>query len=124
MLVVRQRLDRIEELYLKAIQVRSAVVRKSSASKAIAEEAWAAEISNARKSSVRRGDEFTGPRERYADADLATLELKRAARRDADLLTTAQDSAEALRTMLRGLDGLRQDHQTWLRTLNFQTVLN
>jgi len=122
LLLTRQRLDRVEGIYLEILGIKGRISRKASEVSAIAEEAWANALVSAR-SAKTVSNEFMGPRERYADADLATLEHKRAARQAVRVSSLVEDAADVVRTALKGLNDLRQDHLTWLRTLQFNSSL-
>lgn len=119
----RQRSDRLENIYIRVMQIRARLARHSAAVKAESDDAWANAISKARNSTVTKNDQFVGPRERYAEADLETLQQKRAARKAEDLLSVADEASDVIRTALRGLNDAIQDHRTWLRALQFQSHL-
>lgn len=121
LLEVRRRYDRVEEIYLTVLQVRGKIARAKQARQAEAEDAWNEALKRARASPTR--EDYEGPRERYAEADLATIDFKVKARQAEALASIADGALECIKTVLRGLDGTRQDHLTWLRSLSFQSHL-
>lgn len=72
---------------------------------------------------TRRSDEFLTGKERAADTNLAVLDQRIAARQAADLAHTCDEAVDVLRLSHRGLDGVRQDLLTILRTLAFESHL-
>lgn len=120
---LRKRYDRVEEIYRNVLQLRHRATLLKNQRQAEASDAWNAAVLRVRQTSVRAGDEFMGPRERYAEADLMTLEEKLKARQADALAESASTALECVRTILRGLDGTRQDHLTWLRTLNIASSI-
>lgn len=110
---VRSRLDRVEHILTTAIRIKGRASRATTRITAELEDAWdaASREGRARPAAVRgRGnDDFVAPRERYADNNLATLPMKRAARDAAETLSVAEECLEVLRIAHRGLDGLRRD---------------
>lgn len=119
----RQRVDRLEEIYLQVVQIRARLSRRTSAIKAEADDAWTEALMALKSQGARNRDQYEGPRERYAEADLATLTLKRKARKAEELLDVAEEADEVIKTALRGLNEVIQDHRIWLRSLQFQTYL-
>lgn len=120
---LRKIVDRLEELYLSTLRVKGELERSASSDKAIAEEAWAQAIHTLNRASAANMESFSGPRERYAEADIETFDVQRAARKSANLASYAYDITESLRVAYRGADGARQDVLNWLRALNFQSHL-
>lgn len=123
LLECRKRADRVENLYVRALTIRGSISRRSALDSAEADEQWAEAIVRFKNSSVSRGDSFSGPRERYAEADLATLEHKRKARKSAELLNLADETVDVIRTTLTGLNNTRQDHISWIRSIQFVSAL-
>jgi hypothetical protein len=119
----RQRLDRVEELLVRTLRIRARARRAATAATASADDHWNRAVRRVATSSVRQGPEFQGPRERYAEADLSTLEHRHEARLAEALAGHCDETYDAIRTMHRGLDGLRQDHVTILRSQQFATHL-
>lgn len=123
LIATRQRVDRLEEILVRTLRVRARVRRSATAATVTADEQWNRAVRRIATSSARQGPEFQGPRERYAEADLETLEHRRAARAAEALAGSCDETYDAIRTMYRGLDGLRQDHVTILRSQQFATHL-
>lgn len=123
LLSVRKIADRLEELYLACLQLKGEVSRNSTIDKAVADNNWAKAISTLNNSGSAHMDSFSGPRERYAEADLMTFESQRTAQRSANLTSYTSDVVESLNVALRGVNNTRQDLLTWLRTLSFQSHL-
>lgn len=123
LLECRRRADRIENMYLRALTIKGSISRRTALDSAEAEEQWAEAIVKLKNSPVNKGDSFSGPRERYAEADLATLEAKRRARKSAELLNLADETVDVIRTTLTGLNNTRQDHLSWIRSLQFVSAL-
>lgn len=119
----RRRADRIEGIYIQVLSVRGKLARRSSAVSAIAEEAWVIALTDVKGSAVARVDSFSAPRERYADADLATFSEKRASRQATDLLSAAEEASDIVRTALKGLNDTINDLKVWIRSLQFQSHL-
>lgn len=120
---LRRRYDRVEEIYRNVLQIKCRTVLLRNQLQAEVSDEWNAAVVRVRQNSTKAGDEYMGPRERYAEADLMTLETKLKSRRADALAESAATALECVKTILRGLDGTRQDHLTWLRTLNFATSL-
>lgn len=120
----RQRADRVEGIYVKLLSIRGELARRSSAVNAMADEAWVTALTSVKRSTVSvREDSFSAPRERYADADLATLTEKRAARKATELLLVAEESSDIVKTALKGLNDTINDLKVWIRSLQFQSHL-
>lgn len=119
----RQKLDRVDELLMKVTRIKARSQRAKSVADALSEEAWDMSNQKQRSSGVQRGGDFLGPRERYADANLATLNERRAAREASDLVSLASEAYDCVWIVHRGLDGLRQDILSMLRTLSFESTL-
>jgi hypothetical protein len=123
LLAVRQRLDRVEELLARATRARGRSSRAAQVAKAQADDAWDVSSQRGRAAPVRRGGEFEGPRERYADNNLATLDQRRATREAERLADSASECLDVVRLCHRGLDGIRQDLLTMLRAFQFESHL-
>ncbi len=115
----RQRLDRIEELMIEALRVRATAKRNSSLASAEASDQWDQAVRTIGTSSAVRGPEFQGPRERYSAANLDTLDARRESRQAEELLSIADEAYEAIRAMYWGLNGVRQDHDSMLKAMQF-----
>ena len=115
---VRQRLDRVDYLLCQVMALRTAAKRGSDSAQAQADDAWDTAVMSIRNATVRRNDDFTGPRERYAEANLATINQKRDARLANDTAYLADSYEQVVRHAQRGLDSLRYDHIAVLNGLN------
>lgn len=120
---VRRRLDRVEELLVYTIQIKGRAHSENELKKSQADQHWAEALRQGKRSPVMRGNEYEGPRERYAEADLATLNERREARQSQDLEDFANSCLDVIRTAHRGLDGLRQDHLAVLRAAQMENAL-
>lgn len=125
----RQRLDRLEELLAISLRIKAAADRDRSLHTARADDAWDLAIHDARSSRrntavLNTRDEFSSAKEREAEANLTTLDLRRAARVCTDLAGQAGAHCELLRLLHRGLDSARHDLLTALRTLAFESTLD
>jgi hypothetical protein len=123
LLEARAKTDRVEGVYYKVVQIKSQVSRDLATRRALHEEQWAQSLISQKRSPVAQGDNFIGPRERYAEADLATITLKRDVRLAEELMSLSDECHEIVRTCLRGLNDLRQDHLSWLRSIQVQSYL-
>jgi hypothetical protein len=123
LLECRKKADRVEGLYLQALTIKGTLSRRSALHNAEAEDEWAEALIKVRNSPIYKQDSFAGPREKYAEADLATLEFKRQARKSAELLSLADEAVDVIRTTLTGLNNTRQDHISWIRSLQFMSTL-
>jgi hypothetical protein len=120
LLDVRQRLDRIEELLVRAVQVRGVARRKAEHATAVADDAFDKAIHNAR---LGAAGEFTSAKERTAEANLDSLDTRREAR-SANLLAEYCDQhVELLKLTHRGLDSARHDLLTTMRVFHVESAL-
>lgn len=123
LLDARRRLDRIEELLHKTILVRGRLSRVNSAASVAAEEAWDEQAIKNKSRSTGVVTDYSGPRERYAESNLATLNERRAMRQAAELLSLANDSFDVIKLAHQGLDRVRQECLVLLRSLRFESSL-
>lgn len=124
LLDIRSRLDRVDELLFRAVRIKSEVGRVHTRAHVAAEAAWdQASVATRRAPAVRGSGEFTGPRERYAEANLATLGQRRSSRQAEEVKSFADEAVEVLRIAQRGLDGARQETLQMLRSLQFESNL-
>lgn len=122
LVVVRRVLDRLEEIHLQLLRFKSFA---SSLNATVSEEhdnEWDAVISRNKTSSVIR-NEYTAAKERYAEANLATLESRRKVKQAAEFLEFCSNASEVVRTQYRGMDGVRQDILTVLKSQQFMNHL-
>ncbi len=123
LLNVRQRLDRVEHLLSLSMRLRSLARRLAVKTAGEAQEDWDNAILRVRAQPTRQGGEFSSAKERYAEANLATLTAQRQARHAADVAQRADDAVEVIRLHHRALDAIRQDTLTVLRLLQFESHL-
>lgn len=120
---IRARLDRVEYLYGRVMRIRARTKRYADACRASADEAWDSELQSARSRADRRGDEFVSAKERYAVANLATLDAQREARSAAALASVADEAHDLMRLTYRGLTDLRQELLAVLRGYQLESNL-
>lgn len=120
---VRLRLDRIEELHARALRVKARAQRAATLATATADDAFDRAAQTRRTAPVIRGDEFSSARERTAEANLATLDERIAARQATDLAHHTDEAVDVIRLVHRGLDGVRHDLHTVLRAMTLETNL-
>lgn len=123
LLDTRHRLDRAEAILGRAIRLRARAHRASAAATAVADDAWDWAVQRARSAPVTRGGEYSSARERHADANLAVLDVRRAARAATDLVSSCDEATDVIRLAHRGLADLRYELLTVLRTLQFESHL-
>lgn len=123
LLEVRAKSDRVEAINIQVMRLRHRVARRVAAVKATADDAWSQAIADIKKAGARSGDQYEGPRERYAQADLATLSVKREMRKAEELLSIVDEASDVIKTALRGLNEVIQDHRIWLRTIQVQSYI-
>lgn len=122
LLSVRGRLDRVEELLSMATRARGRVGRAVAVAKAVNDDRWDVEVRAEGARPMRQG-EFVAPREKYANANLETLNEKRDFRAAERLYSFADEAYEVIRTVYRGLDNVRQDHLAVIRHLSWESNL-
>jgi len=120
---IRSRLDRVEELLSNTLRLRAAAQRNAVIASGEVDDAWDLAIRRLRAAPVQSGGEFTSARERHAEANLAVLDARHAARRAVQTAHRCEEAAEVIRLAHRGLDGARADILTVLRTLAFESHL-
>jgi hypothetical protein len=122
---VRTRLDRVEELLSRAVRFRTAVRARLKEASGSLDEAWATKVAqpSARRRAASDGFGGSAPRERYAEADLATLDEKRNVRRLEQWFDQVSDAVEVIRQAHRGLDTTRQDLHLILRAISVESAL-
>ena len=121
----RQSLDRVEEILSKILRLKGQKSRESFSAKAEAEEAWDEAMQQIElRNNARRGtQEFIAPREKYAGANTKTLKEQRTARQSELALMRVSEAEQVIRQAHRGLDSLRQDHNTLLRAIVVETSI-
>lgn len=123
LLDIRRRLDRIEELLGRAIRAKARAARAAALATHTADDAWDKAIHGQRTAPVMRGGEYSSAKERHAEANLATMTERIAARNAADLVAVCDEAAEVLRLAWRGMDGARQDLLALMRSTAFESHL-
>lgn len=123
LLDVRAKSDRVEAISIQVMRMRHRAARKVASLKASVDDAWSQAIVDVKKAGARSGDQYEGPRERYAQADLAVLTLKRESRKAEELLSILDEASDVIKTALRGLNEVIQDHRIWLRTIQVQSYI-
>lgn len=120
LLRVRSRLDRVDELVSKATQAQYRITRAEASARFDADAAWDRAAQRNRAATV---GQFTSAKERAADASLDSFEQKRTAHSAARLVSVATEALAVIKQTYWGLNALREDHNTVLRTLQFESSL-
>jgi hypothetical protein len=120
LLDARAKSDRVEEISIKILRRRSKVLRYVAVLKASVDDKWSTAIVDMKKSSARNRDQYEGPRERYAEADLAVLDSRRKLRQAEEVLALLDEASDVIKVAFRGINDILQDHRTWLRTFQIQ----
>lgn len=123
LLDARGRQDRVEELLRNALRIRARAQRANHAATAQADDAFDEAIHRQRCAPVQSGGEFTSARERAAEANLATMDLRRTARTTAELTHVCEEAVEVIRSAYWGLSGVREDLRVLLRSTAFESHL-
>lgn len=123
LLEVRAKSDRAEAISIQVMRMRHRQARTVASIKATSDDAWSQAMADIKKAGSRSGDQYEGPRERYAQADLATLSVKRELRKAEELLSVVDEASDVIKTALRGLNEVIQDHRIWLRTIQVQSYI-
>lgn len=123
LLDVRQRLDRIEHFLAAATRARHRTRAAVDLATAVAEDAWDEQIHQQRQAPVSTGPDYTSAKERHAEANLATMDQRRAVRAAAATHHAVDEVFEVLKLTHRGLDGTRHDLLGILRGLQIETAL-
>lgn len=120
---VRARQDRVEELLRTTLRLRARAHRRAQLAQHGLDDAFDQALHNHRAAPVARGGEFTSAHERDAEANLATIDLRFAARTANTLAHRCDETVDVLRLTHRGLDGVRQDIHALLRAAAFESHL-
>lgn len=116
----RARLDRIEYLMVQAVILKGRALVAVRAVQEEAQEKWDENLVKAnskRAASLVASQDFVAPKEKYAAANLATLENRRSVRLAEEELSWAETVSDALTKMYRGLDSSRQDLLTRIKAI-------
>lgn len=121
--IVRGNLDRIETILGEVASLKAATARQRGVAAATYDEVWAQNLSKQRNRPDMRG-EFVGPRERYAQADLASFDARRTLNSAEHLYSVTDEAYDFIRLAHRGLDGVRQDLHQVLRAVSFESRMD
>lgn len=116
----RARLDRIEYLLVRAVIRKGDALRAFKQAQNEATDVWdkrLSEIKDKKTVSLVAMQEFTAPREKYATANLASVEERQASRQAEEVLSWTEETVDALQKMYRGLDSSRQDILTRIKSI-------
>jgi hypothetical protein len=117
LLRVRKRLDRVEGILAAVERAKGRVARSLAVANFSSQVAWDEALKNVRQR------EYQGSKERYAEANLASLVERRNAHQMEVLFESARTAAVVVRDAHRGLNGVREDHLAILRAMNIGTRL-
>lgn len=116
---VRVRLDEVDGLLVEVAQFRTGVRVLFKEASAQLDDRWAAHVSgNGRPRRASFGSEIDAPREKYARADLATLDDRRLSRDRERVLDASEDAYRIIEKIFRGLDSVRMDLHALLRLMS------
>ncbi len=115
---VRRRLDRTEDILVSLLRYKAIAHTLKSGLAADQEDAWDAAVTSSSKSRQINSD-FSSAKERYADANLATLESLRKLRKAERFYDSCDSAVEQCRIMYRGLERVRQDIMTVMKSQQF-----
>jgi hypothetical protein len=121
---VRTRLDRVEELLATVTRLRALLSERSTRAENEVSDAWNAAVTSggSRRSRAASFGE-SAPRERYAEADVAVLEPRRAARAISASLARVDAVRDTIRTAHWGIDKFRQDVHLVVRAMVVESSL-
>lgn len=122
--MLRITLDRVEELLVKAVRAKAQITRIHRRTQDDLQVEWDRHVTN--QSAVRRPvltQEYVTGKEKFAEANLATLELRQKERRSLELLSFSEETLDVIRTIHRGLEGVRQDLLTQVKALQVESHL-
>lgn len=116
---VRLCLDEVEDLLVDVARFRTGMRVLFKEASAKADDKWAEQVaSNGGRRRASFGSEIDAPRERYARADLATIEERRLARSRERVLDAVSDAYSVIDQIRRGLESVRMDLHALLRMLS------
>lgn len=121
---VRGILDRIETLLVYAIRAKAKAARANRVAKENVQDAWDRHVTD--QSPTKRRvltQEFVTGKEKFAEANLATLELQRIERKTLELLSLAEETLDVIRVIHRGLNDIRQDLLSQVRAIQIESQL-
>lgn len=120
---VRQVLDRVEEIYIRTIKLRAAVTVMHNQISNGHDDSWDEIVSKSKNAAVQKGSDFTGPRERYAEANMMTIESKRRVRIVSEVLDFCGTMVEIVKIIKYGLEGVRGDVLAMIRVWQIESSL-
>lgn len=124
LVLARASLDRVEEILQQFVLVRARTQRAYDIARAAVEDAWDEAAVKGLSPQGRAQADFIGPRERYANYNLATLDLRRTERQAKQEYDVVSEAYEVVRVAHRGLDGLRQDLHVLVRSQQVERALD
>lgn len=120
---VRSYQDSMEEYVSLAISVKGALVRQAMTAQFAYDESWGQQADQNSKTSVRRGEEMEGPRERYARFDMNVFPQLREHRQAEQRTALAQELLDDMWLRYRAINATREDIATILRAYAFESSL-
>lgn len=120
---IRGRQDRVEELLRQVTRIRGRAVLAAQLAQHKLDDGVDQALHTNRTASVSRLGEYSSAHERDAEANLATIDLRFAARAAHQLARRCDETVDVLRLTHRGLDGIRQDIHALLRASAFESHL-
>lgn len=121
---IRQRLDRLEELLVNSVRARASLKRAYQQTKDELQLAWDTHVTST--SAVRRPvltQEYVTGKEKFAEANLATLELQRTERKAREVLSFAEEAVDVIKQLHYGLDGIRHDLLSQVKAMQVESHL-
>lgn len=116
----RTRLDRIEYLLVRAVIRKGEAYRAMKDAQEQASNKWDESLARSKEQktvSLVAAQEFVAPKEKYAAANIATVEERHAVRKAENVFSWADTAVDALQKMYRGLDSARQDLLTRIKAI-------
>jgi hypothetical protein len=118
---LRQAFDRVEAILVMMTRLRGRLAAELAVAQAEQEGAWDRAATASSRSGSQR--DFSGPRERYAEFNLAAFKEKTALRH-AELRYKEVDVAvDVIRILHRGIDSVRSDIHIAMRAMNLESRL-
>lgn len=118
---LRTDLDVLENCMIQVSLIRQATESEQKAAEEEAQDAWDRQADAEYRRGVRR--DFEGAEERYARWRLATFEQQRVARQSRARADLARQSEIAVRTVYRGMNGIREELLASLRYLQWESAM-
>lgn len=108
----RSRLDRIEYLMVRALLRKREAFNNLKSLQEEQSDKWDESLVNRtskRTANLVSAQEFVAPREKYAEANIATIEERQATRKAEEIYQWTETASDVLQKMYRGMDSARQD---------------